>query len=46
MTPPTVPTIIPTRGDFLEPKFDVELDELLDGTREDVAEVAEEDVAF
>ena len=38
MAPPTTPTIISTKGDFLEPKF-VELDELLlDGTLEDEAE--------
>ena len=43
MDPPTTPTIIPTGGDFLEPKLDFELVELLNGTREDVDE---EDVAF
>ena len=52
ITPPTTPTIIPTRGGFSEPKFDG----LLDGTLEDVevvevivlgrVEVAEEEVAF
>ena len=45
MTPPTTPTIIATRlgGDLLESKFDVEIDELLDGTLEDEVEG---DVAF
>ena len=53
MTPPAAPTTIPTRCDLLEPKFDVELDELLDGKLEDGVEldgtledVEEEDVAF
>ena len=45
MTPPTTPTTIPTRGNFLEPGLDVELDELLDGTLEDVAEVDMAEVA-
>ena len=27
MTPPTTPTIIPTRGNLLEPRFEVELDD-------------------
>jgi hypothetical protein len=43
MAPPATPTIIPTGGDFLGPKFDVELIELLNGTLEDAEE---EDVAF
>ena len=44
MAPSATPTTIPTRGDnFLEPKFYVVLNELLDGTLEDVEE---EDVAF
>ena len=53
MTPHTTPTMIPTGGDFLEPRFDVESDELPDGTLEEMvevalarAEVAEGDIAF
>ena len=53
MTPPATPTTIPTRCDFLEPKFDVELDEPLDGKLGDGVEldgtledVEEEDVPF
>ena len=53
MTPPAAPTTIPTRCDLLEPKFDIGLDELLDGKLEDGVEldgtledVEEEDVPF
>ena len=41
MAPPTTPVIMATRGNFLEPRVvDVEWEGLLDGTLEDVAEVA------
>ena len=44
MAPSATLTTVPVIGDdFLEPKFDVVLNELLDGTPEDVEE---EDLAF